>query len=232
MTTIEIIGILITAIATILSGVWVIVDKVSNKTKNETEKEFRLQGVEKKINDLPCNDHSEHIKNISNIQQKVNSINEIVMVIGKWIMKTDNDMIDELAQKASPYTLTPVGKELLKISHGQEIISRNLSVLIDKIDEKEPKTALDVEDFAAGVLLENLSDEMFNDLKNYVYYEPETVKITDPETNEVVDIKISIPTLLHIMSIYLRDEYIKRRKDKIQVSVYTNDVESSKEIIL
>lgn len=82
---------------------------------------------------------------------------------------------------------------------------------MNALAEYKPKTAFDVEDRAMDVILSNIGNEMFNGVKNYIYYSPETRDIQMGD--DTVTVKISMPPILRAMSIYLRDKYFEGHPD-------------------
>ncbi|MDR3286176.1 MAG: hypothetical protein LBT27_01865 [Prevotellaceae bacterium] len=225
MTALEIFFAAIAAVGTILGGVFIILKSALNNAKNEGKNHERLNNIEKHIENLPCDEHSKQINLLNSLKNTVEStntmvvnINATVIAISKWICSMDVTMVDKLMGKASPYTITSIGQILLEKSLGKKIIDNNLHFLISEIAKKEPQTNLDIENYSLSVILSNLSSEMFNELKDFVYYQPEQIQITDPVSNEVVDIKISMQILMQLMSIYLRDKYIKDKENKEKVN--------------
>lgn len=239
MNAIEIICTVIGAIATILAGMYFIINKAVNSGVKEhrlTKVEGHLEGlpcdrngsnlrdmigeVEKlgeKINKLPCDKHHEDISksnaNFDNMNQIVLSTNEMVSEISKWVMKMDNGMIDTLAKKASPLKMTPIGEVLFEKSLSKKAIDENIDFLIKELEGIAPKTAFDVEDQAYSVLFKNIGHDLFNEVKNFIYYSPETIELIDPSDGEKEQIKISLQTLIRLMGIYLRDKYLERHTE-------------------
>ena len=76
------------------------------------------------------------------------------------------------------------------------------------LEERNPQTPLDVEDNAYNVLMQNLSNPVFNPVKNYIYYQPERVTLKD-EAGKDVTVDISFLILIRLMSIDLRDRYLE-----------------------
>ncbi len=138
------------------------------------------------------------------------SNNEMLVAISAWIMKKDNTMIKELAKKYSPRTLTTVGKELYETSGAKEVLEGNMDFFIAELAKEKPLTAYDVEEKSLSVLGFNLSLELFNPIKHYLYNAPEELEFTDDETKEIKSITININGVLLVMSLNLRDEYLRR----------------------
>lgn len=205
MNIIEIIGIVIGAVASILAGMWFII----NKATNSGIKEHRLSSVENSINQLPCHDHKDKLAQnemaYKEIQKTAESTNNMLTELSKWAMRLDSDMIDKLARKSSPLKMTDVGIFLFEKSTAKEAIDNNKDFLIDGIRKTAPKTEYDIEERALDFLLKNMGHEMFNSIKKFIYYSPDTI-IFD-KTGE--EIKFNMQSIVKLMSIYLRDIYIK-----------------------
>lgn len=176
-----------------------------------------LESTRDKVKELPCEKHKEDIKKsdtrYDNLQKIVSSTNDMVVEINKWLMKFDNDMIDKLAKKSSPLKMTPVGKILFRNSYGKQTIDNNIDFLLEELEKINPKTAYDVEEESLGFLLKNVGHEMFDEIKKFIYYSPDTITIQDPETQEDNEVKISLQYIVKLMSIYLRDIYLSKHPD-------------------
>lgn len=166
-----------------------------------------LQDVKSKVDNLPCDIHKDSIKELEGMKTTVNSINDQVTEISKWIMRLDGGMIDSLARKCSPRKLTKMGRELFDISGGCDVLNNNNAFFISEMEAKQPKTAFDVENVALDVLFSNIGNPIFNGIKNYIYYQPEIIKLRDDNDTEQ-DVKISLNIIVRLMSIELRDRYL------------------------
>ncbi len=173
---------------------------------------FKLEESRKKVNSLPCNDYKKTIDNFQVVKTTVDSINEQVTEISKWIMHFDDNMIDALSRKCSPRVMTKIGRDLFEISSAKKIIDDNIDFLTKEIAEKNPLTAYDVENNALEVLLANLSHPMFNTLKDYIYYEKEEITLTD-ENGEYKQVKLSLMSIVRLMGLELRDRYLELHQE-------------------
>lgn len=76
-----------------------------------------------------------------------------------------------LIKRKSPISLTEKGIEILRNSGSDKFVLENQAELVQKIKDKNPKTAYDVQ-FVAREVVESLqNDERFIPFKNYVYKE-------------------------------------------------------------
>lgn len=174
----------------------------------------KIEESRKKIHHLPCDSHRISIDNLANMHKTVDTINEQVTEISKWIMRFDVSMIDPLTRKCSPRVMTSVGKQLFELSGAQQIIQNNAVYLISEIEKKKPTTPYDVEDMALNVLLGNLSLPMFDPIKNYIYYQPESIVLKN-ENGEDCPIRLSLNAIIRLMGIRLRDLYLVKHPEVI-----------------
>lgn len=172
----------------------------------------KINESEKKLNDLPCESHYQSIQQHSSMKETLDSINEQVTTISKWIMHIDDDMIDRLSQKCSPRVMTALGRNLFDISGARAAIDGNTDFLIGEVEKKGPKTPFDVENSALDVLLGNMTHPLFNEIKNYIYYQPEDVELTDADGSKKT-VKISLFSIIKLMSLELRDRYLAAHPD-------------------
>jgi hypothetical protein len=197
-----------------------------------------IEDAKKKVNSLPCEAHKNRLNEIKSLQEIANStyksvnnlttkfvrldagfsklnntfedVNVKVADISQWIMKTDNSMIDTLLKKTSPYSITPIGYDILKLSGGEDAVDNNLDFFIDELKKINPETPFDVEEKSISIILNNTSKECFNPIKNYVYYSPKKIEVDDPETGGKREVQISFHAILNVMGVYLRDKYLAK----------------------
>ena len=113
---------------------------------------------------------------------------------------------ENLSKRKSPRQLTTAGMELLNISGGKECIDKYTDLFIHAIMERTPRVPYDVERLSMEVILARTSNEVFDDIKNFIYNSPGTIEL-DGETVEV-----NIFSIGFVMSIYLRDIYFEKQK--------------------
>lgn len=177
----------------------------------------KLEDIRNKVDKLPCEKHKDNIRDseqrYNELQRIVTSTNDMVVEINKWLMKFDNDMIDKLAKKASPLKMTPLGEVLFEKSSAKKTIDNNIDFLIKELEDINPQTAYDVEEEALSYLLRNMGNEMFADIKQFLYYSPDIIQLKDPSSGEDKDVRLSMQSIIKLMSIYLRDLYLKKHSD-------------------
>ena len=172
-----------------------------------------LKAMKKTINELPCDRHEKQLDELRESNKIITSMHGLVVEISRWITKKDKSMIEKLIAKGSPYIITNIGFQLLRKSGGKKIIDDNLDFFINEIESLDPKIPYDVEEFAINIIFKNTGSDKFNPIKNFIYYSPETVVMNDLETNEEMEIRLSMPGLLNVMGIYLRDKYMDKHPE-------------------
>lgn len=79
--------------------------------------------------------------------------------------------------------------------------------LFNQIDAYAPKTALDVENAANAACVACVESDIFNRFKNFIYNSP-SYMIKDTNGNEK-SYDLSIPDICFVLSLPLRDMYLK-----------------------
>ena len=165
-------------------------------TNKYNEAKRRLEDAEKDLRGLPCSERGRVLEDIK----------ETLTVIRTYISTLDPTRAEMFSRKASPRRLNDLGSLLLSNCEGLAFIDENKSVLFQWIDEKNPKTALDVEKSALEVLIENVDNDIFNGLKNWVYNSPSMEVEQDGETKEVT---VTMRDVCFVISLPLRDSYLE-----------------------
>ena len=193
---------------------WIVVLVAIIATWRVSKYHTKLEEIKDKVEKLPCDKHKDDIRDsgqrYNELQRIVSSTNDMVVEINKWLMKFDNDMIDKLAKKASPLKMTPLGEVLFEKSSAKKTIDNNIDFLIKELEDINPQTAYDVEEEALSYLLRNMGNEIFTDIKQFLYYSPDTIQLKDPVSGEDKDVRLSMQSIIKLMSIYLRDLYLKK----------------------
>ena len=166
----------------------------------------------KKVEELPCGGHSLSIEKLERKGELVDDINERLESVAKWVMRHDGSMIDSLSRKCSPRRLTEAGKELYSISGGRKTLEENLEYFLGEMEKRAPGTPYDVEDCALSVLLSSTAKPMFNGIKNYIYNAPDKLDLPDGRGGSV-KVSLSLYSVVWVMSIELRDEYLKAHSE-------------------
>lgn len=197
--------------------IWVLVTIAV--TWNVSKVYNRFKKVEETSKNVPCEQHHASIQSIQGNMPILRDIKESVRKIEDYIIKKDPKSLDVLLRKCSPYKITNYGQVLLEISGAKKCIDENANFFILAIEEMKPLVALDVEQYSLNVLTENLKNNMFNEVKNYVYNAPDPVTLKDSTSGEEISTSISIENVLMVMSIYLRDKYFEKHPE-IDISTF------------
>lgn len=216
-----ILGIIIAAII----STWIIAVKFAMPWKQKIEKAgkaadgidglgAKIDRLSESISVLPCSSHdksiSHHKDTLSEIGHKLerlDSMGDQLSAVSRWIMKLDPSSIDSLAPKFSPRRMTKAGMSLFEISGAKKAVNDGAETFLKQLEERKPQTPLDVEDEAYNVLMQNLSNPLFNEIKNYIYYQPEKITLKN-DAGEDIEVSISLLVLIRLMSIELRDRYL------------------------
>ena len=112
-----------------------------------------------------------------------------------------------LSEKKSPAQLNEFGRKLFADMGGSDFLSKNGIYLLQKMEEKNPKTAFDVESTAHEVLILATNEERFNKIKNKVYNYPYMDILK--RDGEMVKYEVSLADVCFVLSLSLRDMYLK-----------------------
>ncbi len=135
--------------------------------------EEKVNALEKKVDRLE-NDNRELSRNLTECSTKIDE-------------RTQN-LASTLTKRKSPLSLTEKGEQLLKSSGSDKFVLDNKDDLVQKIKEKNPKTAYDVQVASREVVESIQNEDRFNSLKDYAYKEG-----------------IDLEAIFIVMSLYLRD---------------------------
>ena len=130
--------------------------------------------------------------------------------ISVWIMKNDKLMIPVFMGAQSPLYLKPTGIALLEVSGGKKCIDENIDFFMSKLEDIAPMTPYDVEESSLSVIVSNTGLPMFNPVKNYIYFQPETIEL------EGEKVEISFFAVAYLMGIYLRDIYFEKHPEILE----------------
>ena len=213
MQTIEIIGIVIAAVATILTGVWFIVQKAQKFAVNE----YRLDNLDKDA--AKHRSESEEMKkdmlclksDVSLLQREMSEVRVDIFDIKTILVKQFPNVLEAFSMKKSPRVLNELGNQIFSQINGAEFLETNKSFFFRLIDERKPKTALDVEISARVVCVESSNDDIFNDIKLFVYNAPSMTIPTDDGKSKRYD--LSLEDICYILSLPLRDMYLEAHPD-------------------
>lgn len=223
----EIIGIAVGIVASVLAGVWFILNKVFNFGKFS----HKVDEMDKRTCHAACDLHGEdisgikgdvkmirddmatikslisvHDKDIENIKIELSSANDSLTKVTSLLLLKYKDAGKIFSFKNSPRQLNEIGKKVFTDIKGEEFLQANKDFLFAQIDNYHPKTALDVENASHAVCAVSTDNEIFNNLKDFVYNSP-SYKLKDADGNETL-YDLAMSDVCFILSIPLRDMYL------------------------
>lgn len=154
-----------------------------------------IKNLSVELKNLPCAEREK-----MNLQI-LDNLNTIIT----YLKIKDSKAAVLFSQKESPRKLNAQGISLFNECAGQKFINDNKEQLLSAIESKNPRTALDVEQYANEVLVSRLNSEIFNELKQWVYNSP---SIQVDVSGRKVEYALTMNDICFILSIPLRDLYL------------------------
>lgn len=164
----------------------------------------RFKPIEDRTSKANCQRNTEGLDALaSDIKDLKRDIEQIKIILANKFPRA----LDLFGRKNSPRVLNDMGQKLFAEIGGEKFLDDNRALFFEYIDKEAPKTALDVES-AAYMACHALSvKEIFNSIKNFVYNCPE-IDVVNRE-GEVIKYEITMSDICFILSIPLRDLYLK-----------------------
>lgn len=188
MAVIEMVGVIVAIIATVLGGVWFILSKVFRMGQTLE----RIYNIEKatvelrdKVCSFPCSTHHDDITKIKTV------------LVEKYPKSSS-----VFSMKSSPRKLNETGEKLFAAIRGECFLKEHKEFLFDYISSHSPLVALDVEQLSNAACISMVSTPAFNSLKNYVYNEPTWIL---PNGNHY---DITVNDICFVLGLRLRDMYL------------------------
>lgn len=225
--TLELIGIAVAIVASVLGGVWFIFSKIFGIGRFFQ----RVDELDKRTSNAACEAHGREIygmrDDVKAIREDMASVKSLLALHDKDIDGVKNDLVAMkgdltkvtsllaikyknaaplFALKNSPRRLNDFGLRVLEDIKGMDFLQTNKDFFFAQIDACSPKTAYDVENAAHTVCLTSTDNEVFNRLKNFVYNSP-SYDIKDDEGKER-KYDLSLPDVCFVLSLPLRDMYL------------------------
>ena len=100
------------------------------------------------------------------------------------------------------------------------VLTKILISLFRNYYKINPKTPYDVEEKAESTIQWSTDNDIFNSIKNYLYYGPEYIELSG------VKIEVSIFQITHVMGLYLRDIYLEKHPDLIPAEMENQNPET------
>ena len=155
----------------------------------------KLEEKSNKIDSLPCSKH----------EDVFNDIRDELMAISTFLTIKYPAAAPVFSKKKSPRELNDAGKQLFDDIDGGKFLDENGGFLIECIEKKTPKTALDAEEASLQVLYDNMDADMFIAMKNWVYNSPSRKIIIDGNEKDYV---ITMNDVCFVLSLPLRNRYL------------------------
>lgn len=201
MTTFEIIISIISLVATI--GVFSFLYKIGKKIGGFEES---LKNIGASMDGLPCEKRKSQLEDI----------HADVVAIKTFLTTKYKNTEAIWGMKHSPTVLNENGQKLLSEISGNSFLEKNKDFFIKELEEKNPKTPLDVETYANDVLLENTDNEIFNGIKNWIYNSP---ALTIKEGDSTREYTVTLYDVCYVLSIPLRDLYLDLHPELIPAKI-------------
>ena len=144
---------------------------------------------------------------MTGFRSDMSELKEDMATVKAVLVQKFPNVIIRMAMKKSPRQLNDTGQWVFRQVNGDKFLEEHRDFFFRKIDAMKPKTAYDVEQ-AANIATAGYTDnDMFNDIKLYVYNAP-AIKIKDDDGRER-DYEISLGDVCYALSLPLRDMYLE-----------------------
>lgn len=204
MNTLELIGIAVGIVATVLAGVWFILSRVFGFGKFSQ----RIEEIDSRTCKAACELHD---RDIDSIKDSLKNVSDNIVKITSLLLLKYKDASKLFSVKNSPRQLNEFGKKVFGDIEGNEFLQANKEFLFAQIDVYNPQTALDVENAAHAACLVSADNEIFNRIKSIVYNSP-SYKVKDVDGKEK-DYDLTLPDVCFVLSVPLRDMYLKEHTE-------------------
>lgn len=130
---------------------------------------------------------------VEKLENDVKSLTKSVTACETRLEERGKYSPQHLLKKGSPISLSKEGEELLKAGRGDKFVEMNLEDLTNRIKEKSPKTAYDVQVLSQDILRSIQNEDRFNEIKNFAFKEA-----------------VELDSMFIVMGVYLRDLALAR----------------------
>jgi len=174
--------VVVPAVLVIIGAIWAMFNVSKKDSVEYGEMKSSFMTFKKNYGDMDCTIHN-------------NRITKIELLLGKKGLA----LVPEYTETRSPRDLSEKGIELYEKSGGKKLIESNVDHLIGLINKRSPKTALDVQTLANMVLYDEMDNDIFIPVKDYIFNNP-----------KFYENDIDLTTVCVVMSYPLRNLYLKR----------------------
>ena len=211
----DILGSYIVAGAIILCGIGVLIWKLASRSQSVSDKLDALNTLPCSHHDIRLNSHEGLLSDSrTTLSEMKGQLDLLVKLSTAARTKPLIIATEEYSEKLSPRKLNKNGQSLYQDINGEKFLNDNLATFFAEIDKLNPKTALDVENFALSILRASSSDDIFIPLKSWVYNAP-TRQIEDKE-GELTSTEVSMDDIFFVLSLPLRDKYLEQNPSIIK----------------
>lgn len=197
---IEVIAIAIGAVATVLGGVWFMLQKAFGYGRLVS----RVDDVHQRTTNASCDAHD---KAIGALKRDMQRIKQDMTSVKTFLSTKYKEESFVFSRKHSPRRLNEVGLRLYKEIDGENFLQEHREFFFSKIEQMHPKTPLEVDNNAYYVCVAYTNEDIFNGLKNFLYNAP-AYRIKD-ENGVERDYDLSLSDVCFVLSLPLRDMYLE-----------------------
>ena len=140
----------------------------------------KLGKYEEKVNTLETK--------VTTLESEVKELNKKLVECSTKVDERTQSYAASLTKRKSPVSLTDRGESLLKRSEADKFVLENQGELVEKIKERHPKSAYDVQIYAKEVVESLQNEDRFTKFKDFAFKEG-----------------IELDAIFIVMSIFLRD---------------------------
>jgi len=192
---IEIIGTIVGTAGVVLGGLLFII----KREKKSAVDNYHLNKVETDVSQLT--------RDMSDVKLDLSSIKSI-------LSQRNSRLVINMTNKKSPRVLNELGQNIVKQVNGEKLLNINKEFFFKNIDRMNPKTALDVENAANYACIGYTNNDIFNDIKMFVYNAPEIlVENKEGGSNSYA---LTLEDVCYALSIPLRYMYLKEHPEILQ----------------
>jgi len=209
METVDIICTIIGTAGTVLVGIWWIIKREKKSAVND----YRLDKLEDNL-DQVIKDTSEVKSDLVFVKSDLSFVKTDITSIKSILSQNNPKLAASMTNKKSPRRLNDLGQNIFEQIEGEKLLNDNKDFFYSNIDRMNPKTAYDVEIAANYACIGYTDNDIFNDIKMYVYNAP-SIMVKDENNNEVSH-DLTLSDVCFTLSIPLRDMYLKDHPEILQ----------------
>jgi hypothetical protein len=141
-------------------------------------------------------------KIVPKLDRTINALNLLV----SHVAVNDTTIKLDIFRVSSPIQISHIGQEILDFYEVTPYLKKTADNYVTKIEKTNPQTALDIESEARQLLMEGMLTKDFNPVKDKLFNHPNFKP-------DFLSIKMVVPVILELMTIYIRNEYIIKHSE-------------------